>query len=61
MFGFIKKKKKKEMKPSYTWEQLQPLIAKYKRIAWVPEIAEHAGHSYSELVDWMVKDASCDR
>ena len=28
------------MKPSYTWEQLQPLIAKYKRIAWVPEIAE---------------------
>ena len=27
----------------------------------VPEIAEHAGHSYPELVDWMVKDASCDR
>ena len=27
----------------------------------VPEIAEHAGHSYEELVDWMIKDASCDR
>jgi D-alanine-D-alanine ligase len=27
----------------------------------VPEIAAHAGHSYPELVDWMVRDASCDR
>lgn len=27
----------------------------------VPELAEHAGHSYPELVDWMVRDASCDR
>jgi D-alanine-D-alanine ligase len=27
----------------------------------VPEIAAHAGYSYEELVDWMVKDASCNR
>lgn len=27
----------------------------------VPEIAAHAGYSYEALVDWMVKDASCDR
>jgi len=27
----------------------------------VPEIAEHAGHSFEELVSWMVEDASCDR
>lgn len=27
----------------------------------VPEIAQHAGHSFEELVEWMVKDASCDR
>lgn len=27
----------------------------------VPEIAAHAGHSYPELVDWMVRDASCGR
>ena len=27
----------------------------------VPEIAAHAGYSYEDLVDWMVKDASCDR
>ena len=27
----------------------------------VPEIAEHAGHSFEELVAWMVEDASCDR
>ena len=27
----------------------------------VPEMAAHAGHSYEQLVDWMVKDASCDR
>ncbi|MGI9464145.1 MAG: D-alanine--D-alanine ligase, partial [Aestuariivirgaceae bacterium] len=27
----------------------------------VPELAEHAGHSFQELLDWMVKDASCNR
>jgi D-alanine-D-alanine ligase len=27
----------------------------------VPELAAHAGYSYEQLVDWMVKDASCDR
>lgn len=27
----------------------------------VPELAAHAGYSYEALVDWMVKDASCDR
>ena len=27
----------------------------------VPEIAAHAGYSYEALVDWMVKDASCNR
>ncbi|MBL4757832.1 MAG: D-alanine--D-alanine ligase [Rhizobiales bacterium] len=27
----------------------------------VPEIAAHAGHSYVELVRWMVEDASCER
>ncbi|MGI9415330.1 MAG: D-alanine--D-alanine ligase [Hyphomicrobiales bacterium] len=27
----------------------------------VPEMAAHAGYSYEQLVDWMVKDASCDR
>lgn len=27
----------------------------------VPELAAHAGHSFSELVRWMVEDASCDR
>ena len=27
----------------------------------VPELAEHAGHSFQELLDWMVQDASCDR
>lgn len=27
----------------------------------VPELAEHAGHSFEELVSWMVEDASCDR
>lgn len=27
----------------------------------VPELAEHAGHSFSELVAWMVEDASCNR
>ena len=25
----------------------------------VPEIAAHAGHSFGELVSWMVEDASC--
>lgn len=27
----------------------------------VPEIAAHAGHSFEELVSWMVEDASCRR
>ena len=27
----------------------------------VPEQAEHAGHSFEELVSWMVEDASCNR
>ncbi len=27
----------------------------------VPELAEHAGHSFEELVTWMVEDASCNR
>ena len=27
----------------------------------VPELAVHAGHSYEELVSWMVEDASCNR
>ena len=27
----------------------------------VPEQAVHAGHSYEELVSWMVEDASCNR
>ena len=27
----------------------------------VPELAEHAGHSFGELLEWMVKDASCNR
>lgn len=27
----------------------------------VPELAQHAGHSYEELVTWMVEDASCNR
>ncbi|MEM6616380.1 MAG: D-alanine--D-alanine ligase [Pseudomonadota bacterium] len=27
----------------------------------VPELAAHAGHSFSELVAWMVEDASCNR
>lgn len=27
----------------------------------VPEIAEHAGHAFEELVSWMVEDASCHR
>lgn len=27
----------------------------------VPEMAAHAGYSYEDLVDWMVKDASCNR
>ncbi len=27
----------------------------------VPEMAAHAGYSYEDFVDWMVKDASCDR
>jgi len=27
----------------------------------VPELALHAGHSFEELVSWMVEDASCNR
>jgi D-alanine-D-alanine ligase len=27
----------------------------------VPEMAAHAGHSFGELVSWMVEDASCGR
>jgi D-alanine-D-alanine ligase len=27
----------------------------------VPEIAAHAGHSFGDLVSWMVEDASCQR
>jgi D-alanine-D-alanine ligase len=27
----------------------------------VPEMAAHAGHSFEELVSWMVEDASCRR
>lgn len=27
----------------------------------VPELAAHAGHSFAELVTWMVEDASCNR
>lgn len=27
----------------------------------VPELAAHAGHSFGELVRWMVEDASLDR
>ncbi|RDE09100.1 D-alanine--D-alanine ligase [Pelagibacterium lacus] len=27
----------------------------------VPELAAHAGHSFEELVSWMVEDASCNR
>jgi D-alanine-D-alanine ligase len=27
----------------------------------VPEIAQHAGHSFGDLVSWMVEDASCLR
>ncbi len=27
----------------------------------VPEIAQHAGHSFGELLSWMVEDASCLR
>ncbi|MEM1287800.1 MAG: D-alanine--D-alanine ligase [Pseudomonadota bacterium] len=27
----------------------------------VPEMAAHAGHSFEELVAWMVEDASCNR
>ena len=27
----------------------------------VPEIVAHAGHSFEELVTWIVEDASCDR
>ena len=27
----------------------------------VPELAAHAGHSFGELLNWMVEDASCSR
>ena len=26
-----------------------------------PELAAHAGHTFEELVTWMVEDASCNR
>jgi len=31
------------------------------KLSLVPEIAEHVGIKFEELVDWMVKDASCNR
>ena len=30
-------------------------------LSLVPEIAQHAGISFEDLVRWMVEDASCDR
>jgi D-alanine-D-alanine ligase len=30
-------------------------------VSLVPELARHAGHSFEELVSWMVEDASCNR
>ena len=30
-------------------------------LSLVPEIASHNGYSYKDLVDWMIKDASCLR
>jgi D-alanine-D-alanine ligase len=27
----------------------------------VPELAQHAGWSFGELVRWLVEDASCNR
>jgi D-alanine-D-alanine ligase len=30
-------------------------------VSLAPEQAAHAGHSYEELVSWMVEDASCNR
>lgn len=30
-------------------------------LSLVPELAAHAGHSFEELVSWMVEDASCNR
>lgn len=30
-------------------------------LSLVPELARHAGHSFEELVTWMVEDASCNR
>ena len=27
----------------------------------VPELAEHAGYGFGELLTWMVEDASCTR
>jgi D-alanine-D-alanine ligase len=31
------------------------------RTSLVPELAAHAGHSFPDLVRWIVEDASCDR
>lgn len=31
------------------------------RTSLVPDLAKYAGHSFPELVRWMVEDASCDR
>lgn len=31
------------------------------RTSLVPELAGHAGHSFPDLVRWIVEDASCDR
>ena len=30
-------------------------------VSLVPDIARAAGHSFGELLTWMVEDASCDR
>jgi D-alanine-D-alanine ligase len=30
-------------------------------LSLVPEIAQHAGIGFGELVSWMVEDASCPR
>ena len=27
----------------------------------VPELAQHAGHTFGELLTWMVEDATCNR
>ena len=35
--------------------------ARHDRTSLVPEMAQHAGISFEELVRWMVEDASLDR